>query len=117
MIPYDSFLVDPPLLFGSGFLTGRLFGRRGRVARGVEAGTLAVFWATSVSLYLNLPWTRWIWEMVRADSGRDWMINSGVFRFEHRNPRPAVHALSAAILATYPVWLRLGVMAGAARRG
>ncbi len=117
MIPFDSFLLDPPMLFALGFLAGRVTRRldpsRRRRALGVMgAGTMAVFWITSVSLYLNREWTRWLWEMCRAESGRDWMLNSGVFRFDHRSPSPATHAVSAGILATYPVWLALGVKAG-----
>ena len=117
MIPFDSFLLDPPMLFGNGVLIGRLFGdpdgdRRGLV-RALEAVTIMVFWGTSVSLYLNKEWTRWIWEMVGARSGRDWMLNSGVFSFDPTADGPATHAISAAILATYPWWLRTGVRAGA----
>jgi hypothetical protein len=117
MIPFDSFLLDPPMLFGNGVLIGRLFGDRdgGRrsVVRGLEALTIAVFWGTSISLYLNKEWTRWIWEMCGAESGRDWMLNSGVFSFDHTAATPATHAMSAAIMATYPWWLAAGVRAGA----
>lgn len=121
MIPYDSFLLDPPMLVGSGFLAERLTrrlkpGRRESALGTLRVATVTVFWVTSVSLYLNLPWTQWIWKMCRAESGRDWMINSGVFSFEHEKPSPAVHALSAAILATYPAWFAAGVKAGA-RKG
>ena len=117
MIPFDSFLLDPSMLFASGWLAGRITGplppRARRTARrALGGGTTAVFWVTSVSLYLNLEWTRWIWEMCRAESGRDWMLNSGVFRFDHRNVSPATHAASAGILATYPAWLVLGMRAG-----
>jgi hypothetical protein len=59
--------------------------------------------------------TRWIWEMFGAESRRDWMLNSGVFSFDHENAGPRTHAVSAAILATYPAWLWLGMRAG--RRG
>ena len=62
----------------------------------------------SVSLYLNRRWTQPISEACRADDGRDWMLNSGVFRFDHRDPRPATHAASAALFASYPLWLWLG---------
>jgi hypothetical protein len=117
VIPYDSFLLDPPMLFASGFLAGRITRRMDRERRRralavICAGTMAGFWITSVSLYLNREWTRWIWEMCGAESGRDWMLNSGVFRFDHRNVSPTTHAVSAGILATYPVWLGLGVKAG-----
>jgi hypothetical protein len=37
------------------------------------------------------------------------MLNSGVLRLEHRHPGRATHAASAAIFATYPLWLWLGL--------
>ena len=40
------------------------------------------------------------------------MINSGVTRFEHRNPKPAVHAAAIALFAAYPWWYRLGARLG-----
>ena len=49
---------------------------------------MAVFWGVSVSLYLNRPWTRWIWRLCRARDGRDWMLNSGVLRIDQRARRP-----------------------------
>jgi len=121
VIPFDSFLLDPPMLVGSGFLAARitrgLSPDRRRQARWVlGTGTMAVFWITSVSLYLDREWTRWIWEMCRAESGRDWMLNSGVFRFDHRNVSPRTHAVSAGILATYPAWLVLGMRLGSRAR-
>jgi hypothetical protein len=36
------------------------------------------------------------------------MLNSGVFRFDHRRVRWPTHLLGLAIFATYPSWLRLG---------
>ena len=121
MIPFDSFLLDPPMLFASGFLAARITRRmdpahRRQALRVLGTGTMAVFWVTSVSLYLNREWTRWIWEMCRAESGRDWMLNSGVFHFEHERPSARTHAVSAGILATYPAWLALGMRAGGASR-
>lgn len=115
MIPYDSFLIDAPWLVSIGYLYGRVTRRlvreeekRKKVRRLLDLATLGAFYVTSISLYFNLEWTRWIWEMCRAESGRDWMINSGVFRFDHRNVSPRGHAVSAAIFATYPLWLKLG---------
>lgn len=117
MIPFDSFLLDPPMLFANGVLIGRVFGghdgHHRSVVRALEALTIAVFWGTSISLYLNKEWTRWLWEMCGAESGRDWMLNSGVFSFDHTAATPATHAVSAAILATYPWWLVVGVRTGA----
>jgi len=118
VIPYDSFLLDPPMLVGTGWLAAKLTRRlpsEGRRAarKTLGVGTVAVFWITSVSLYLNREWTRWIWEMCRAESGRDWMLNSGVFHFDHRNPNRATLTVSVSILATYPAWFVVGLWAGA----
>jgi hypothetical protein len=62
----------------------------------------------SVSLYLNKRWTDPIAHACRADDGRDWMLNSGVLRLDHRATGRTTHAISAAIFATYPLWLYLG---------
>ena len=74
------------------------------------------FFAVSVPMYLNAEWTEPIWKPTGAESGRDWMINSRVFRFEHRRPTLRTHAAAAAIFATYPLWLRLGLKLGKRRR-
>jgi hypothetical protein len=102
-----SFLVDPPLLVGSGAIIERR-ARSERAADTLSRLVLAGFLITSISLYLNLRWTRWIWELCRADSGRDWMLNSGVLSFNHERPSLTTHVTSAAIFASYPVWLRWG---------
>ncbi len=107
-----SFLIDPPLLYGA----GSAYGRATRDAdpsraRDVAAGAacMAVFWGISVGLYLDRGWTRPVWRMCRAGSGRDWMLNSGVFGFEWRSSSARTHAIAAAIFVTYPMWLWLGV--------
>lgn len=102
-----SFLIDPPLLAATGAAVAATTPDPRRRRR-MRAAVLGVFVGTSVSLYLNLGWTRPIWRLCRAESGRDWMLNSGVTRFEHRRPRPWVHALAAALFATYPLWYDLG---------
>ena len=76
------------------------------------AATMAVFWGVSIPLYLNQGWTRPIWRACRAASGRDWMLNSGVFRFDHERVSERTHKVSAAIFATYPLWLYLGYRHG-----
>lgn len=109
-----SFLLDPPLLYAS----GEAYARLARDARGPGAAgvaTVALFWGVSVPLYLDSPWTRPLWRLVPARGGRDWMLNSGVFRFDPGRAGPRTHALAAAIFATYPVWFALGVRRG--RRG
>ncbi len=110
-----SFLIDPPWLYANGRAYGQL-------TRSEEpdykrdalfvAGTMALFWGVSVALYLDKPWTRPIWRLCRASSGRDWMLNSGVLRLDARRARTPTHVVSAAIFATYPYWLWRGLRAG-----
>ncbi len=110
-----SFLIDPPWLYATGRLYGRAMPEQTRASHALHAATATAFLATSVSLYLDRPWTAPIWRACRASSGRDWMLNSGVFGFEHRHVGRRVHLLAALAFATYPWWLWLGERA--ARRG
>jgi hypothetical protein len=103
-----SFLIDPPWLYATGRVYGRLLPERTPAARAIHTATASAFLATSISLYLDRPWTRPIWRLCRAESGRDWMLNSGVFGFDHRHAGRRAHAISALLFATYPWWLRLG---------
>ena len=103
-----SFLIDPPWLYATGRVYGRLMPEPTPAARAVHTATAGVFLATSISLYMNRPWTRPIWERCRAQDGRDWMLNSGVLHIDHRRAGVRTHLVSALIFATYPGWLRLG---------
>ncbi|HEX5852388.1 MAG TPA: hypothetical protein VFY36_04795 [Solirubrobacteraceae bacterium] len=107
-----SFLIDPPWLYATGRVYGRLMPERTPVARKVHTATAGVFLTTSISLYLNRQWTRPIWEACRAEDGRDWMLNSGVFKVDHRRVGKRVHIASALAFLTYPWWLWLGERAG-----
>jgi hypothetical protein len=100
-----SFLIDPPWLYANGRAYAKLAPEHGTA---LGAATIAAFWAVSISLYGNQRWTRPIWRLCRAEDGRDWMLNSGVFRFDHRNSGPVTHATAAALFASYPLWLWLG---------
>jgi hypothetical protein len=100
-----SFLIDGPWLYGN----GRAIARATDDPKPLAAATMAVFWGVSIPLYLNQRWTRPIWRACRAKSGRDWMINSGVLKVDADNVSTRGHAISAAIFATYPLWLWLGV--------
>jgi hypothetical protein len=100
-----SFLIDPPWLYANGRALSRL---EPRTAAVTGAATMAAFWAVSVSLYLNKRWTDPIARACRAESGRDWMLNSGILRLDHERAGRRTHAVSAAIFASYPVWLWLG---------
>lgn len=103
-----SFLIDPPWLYATGRAYGRLMHNETPATRAVSTATLGAFLATSISLYLNRPWTRPLSRACRAQDGRDWMLNSGVLRIDHRQAGPRTHAISALIFATYPLWLWLG---------
>jgi hypothetical protein len=111
-----SFLIDPPWLYATGRAYARLMPERTPAARAVGRATAGAFLATSISLYLDRPWTRRIWEACRARSGRDWMLNSGVFRFDPRRAGRRTHLVSALLFATYPLWLALGERRGRRRR-
>lgn len=115
----DSFLIDPFLLFTDGMILALLWERlwKGRYSRalplGVAAGILAVFYSVSVSLWFNLAWVDgFARAMPRAGTGRDWMLNSGVFHIEHENPSVAVRIFAVAFFASYVGWLALGAWAG-----
>jgi hypothetical protein len=106
-----SFLIDPPWLYASGKAYRKLSGGSVAPSRDavVGAATMGVFLGVSISLYQDRGWTRPIWRACGAESGRDWMLNSGVFRLDWRKAGPLTHGFSAAIFATYPVWLWLGM--------
>lgn len=124
LLPYDSFLIDGPWLLGIGWILGKIVNKveadedKNKKAKLLlSVATIAMFYITSVSLYFNLEWTRWIWEMCGAESGRDWMINSGVFNFDHENVSARGHALSAFMFLTYPVWLKAGFAIADRKKG
>lgn len=107
-----SFLIDPGLLYASGRTFAASVPEEERRPEGdvaVGALTMALFWLVSVGLYLDWRWTRPIWRACPAESGRDWMLNSGVFRFDWRNAGPRTHLLAALLFLTYPLWLWLGM--------
>lgn len=102
-----SFLIDGPWLYAIGrTATARVEDERAAAA--LLAATIGVFYGVSIPLYLDRRWTRPIWRLCRAESGRDWMLNSGVFRFRYKRPGLRTHVLAAALFATYPLWLALG---------
>jgi len=115
LLPYDSFLIDGPWLLSIGWIMGKILNKavedaddRKKAQLGLSIATIVIFYVTSISLYFNMEWTRWIWEMCGAESGRDWMINSGVFNFDHENVSGKGHVLAALMFTTYPVWLKAG---------
>jgi hypothetical protein len=109
-----SFLIDPPWLYANGQAYARFAPEPERPgpARALGAATVAGFWLVSVSMYLDQPWTRPLARACRAQNGRDWMLNSGVFRFDHRRAGPRTHVLAVLLFLTYPLWLALGYRRG-----
>ena len=115
-----SFLIDPALLYLGGRTYAATTPTEERTPSNdakVMAQTMAFFYAVSVGLYLDQEWTKPIWRPVRAKSGRDWMLNSGVTRFDAAKAGAKTHKLAAAIFATYPLWLWLGMRGGTRRAG
>lgn len=101
-----SFLLDPPLLMAAGAAIERTVPARRRDL--AAAAVTGVFVGGSVALYLEVPGLGFIWRWFRAETSRDFMINSGVFRRPHRNLKWPTHAAAAAMFATYPVWMAIG---------
>jgi hypothetical protein len=102
-----SFLIDPPWLYANGRVLATKAPDNAR--RPLAAATIATFLVTSISLYLDRPWTRPIWRACRARSGRDWMLRSGVLPVDAERAGTGTHLLSGALFATYPLWLWLGL--------
>ncbi|MDA3660147.1 hypothetical protein [Mycobacterium xenopi] len=101
-----SFLFDPPLLLASGVFIERVLPAAQREV--AEAATLAVFIGTSFGLYNNVPGLGLLWRPFRAQGGRDFMWNSGVFGVNADDIGWPMHMLAGLIFATYPFFLKLG---------
>ena len=112
-----SFLVDAPWLFANGEAYARLAPERAQdgMARIAAAGTLAAFLGVGVSLYANARWTRAAWPFLPGRDGRDFMVNFPGLRVSTRHADRRLHAIAAAVFATYPAWFWLGLRHG--RRG
>jgi hypothetical protein len=112
-----SFLLDPPALVIIGFVSGKAyylllaFGDR-LFSRGAAkkqlllfgAAVVAIFWAYSALLYLNVIY--FPWPLPHWYGGTNWMLNSGLPLGISRSPTTDV--LAVIIFATYPLWFYLG---------
>ncbi|MCL4313383.1 MAG: hypothetical protein M1131_04505 [Actinobacteria bacterium] len=106
-----SFLIDPPVLFGTGVGIESYIADRKKAL--MTEGVIATgFVITSISLYLDAKWTKPIWKVCGAKSGRDWMLNSGVFKFNTDKVSNKVHVVAAVLFASYPFWIHLGRKVG-----
>ncbi len=116
---FDSFLLDPFLLIIAGIIVAYIaaqfaknFFSRRKIVRILGVATMVIFWGVSASLYFNLPALSWIWKIIGARSGTDWMLNSGVFNFEFTNLPAATNVIAGFLFALYPLWLVLGMKLG-----
>jgi hypothetical protein len=66
---------------------------------------LVLFWVSSVGMYCEWSATAWMGKMMGDESGRDWMINSGIFNFDWRNLTVGSHILFGTLFAAYPLCL------------
>jgi hypothetical protein len=101
-----SFALDPPLLFAAGVLIERRVPSDRRDL--AEAATLGVFFGGSFGLYNNVPGLGVLWRPFRAQNGRDFMWNSGVFGVDTARAGWPLHAAAGAIFSTYPFFIKLG---------
>jgi hypothetical protein len=101
-----SFLFDPPMLVASGVLIEQAVPEEKRDI--AEAATLGVFFGASFGLYNNVPGLGVLWRPFRAQNGRDFMWNSGVFDVKTEQLNWPMHAAAGAMFATYPFFIKLG---------
>lgn len=111
-----TFLIDPFLLilFGAvSFLIGERLQSRTRLPLGgiLSVFSLSVILFTSTTLYLNMPIMDWFWTPLQpaVSSGRDLMINSGIFSFESVDTAGLIDALAFVQILLYPIWLYVGI--------
>ncbi len=106
-----SFVIDAPALVGIGAATA-LVTEEPKLRAALSAGTLGAFYGVSLSMYFEASWVRPFWKFTGARTGRDWVVNSRIFRFDTSRMGARGHALAAAAFASYPVWLLLGIALG-----
>lgn len=111
------FLIDPFLLIFFGFLS-LLIGSYTKRYTSLPIDKVLVYFSlivmtfAGITLYLNNPILDWMWMPFYplATSGRDYMINSLLFNFESVNTTGLTDAISAILIAIYPIWITLGVL-------
>ena len=102
-----SFLADPPLLVAAGAAIERA-PLDERAATWAGRAVVALFVGVSGALYADVDATRPMWRLLRARSGKDWMVNSGVLSLDVQRPSRRRDAGALVLFALYPAWLRLG---------
>ena len=111
-----TFLIDPALLIIFGYVSfvigNALKGKTEfPISNALVIFSLCTIIFTSSSLYLNFGYMDFFWLpfVPVVSSGRDLMINSGIFSFESTNTAGLIDALAFLQIAIYPIWIYLGV--------
>lgn len=111
-----TFLIDPGLLIIFAIIScwiGQVMQEKTSKPIGLILAifSLCVIIFTSTSLYLNLWYMDWFWQPFApsVSSGRDLMINSGIFSFESENTAGLIDALAALQIIIYPLWTYIGL--------
>lgn len=110
-----TLLVDPALLYASGYGLGR-WSKNGRA--GTAAGTIVVgaVLGLSVATYSDAPYMRPVWEHLGGRSGRDLILNSWVLNFDPAERSARRRILVGFLFGSYPAWMAAGLCAGRRRR-
>jgi hypothetical protein len=111
-----SFIIDLPALIASGAAIER-YVDDDDTARVMKVGIAGVFVGGALALYANAPGLRRVWAPFGSRSGREFMVTSGLAPVDERTMTRTHHALSLALLASYPLWLLLGAALARRRRG
>lgn len=111
-----TFLIDPGLLIIFTIIScwiGKSVKERTSKPVGLILAmfSLCVIIFTSTSLYLNMWYMDWFWQPFSpaVSSGKDLMINSGLFNFESVNTTGLVDILAAVQIILYPLWTFIGL--------
>jgi len=111
-----TFLIDPGLLIIfsiiSYWIEDRVKTRTTLpVGKILAVFSLCVIIFTSTSLYLNMWYMDWFWQPFSplVTSGKDLMINSGIFSFESTNTQGLIDGLAALQICLYPLWTAIGI--------
>lgn len=110
-----TLLVDPPLLYGTGYGLGRLSNddRLSTTVAGVASSTVL---GLSLATYCDAPFMRPVWKRLGGRSGRDLILNSWVLRFDPDVRCARRRAIVSLLFAAYPAWTAAGLEAGRRRR-
>jgi hypothetical protein len=111
-----TLLVDPPLLFASGYALGR-WSKDERAAAARAAAVSTAVLGVSVAMYCDAPVAGPLGQKLGGSTGRDFILNSrGVLRFDPECSSTLRRLVVAALFASYPLWSAIGVAAGRRRR-